>query len=167
MGVCLLFWSLCMMIKKIKNKPTKNTHTQIIFQKSKWSTFACTLSAFSLVSCFSPAAGTRMSHFSNSRLPSYGLAPGNPTIVPFSCQNTCIIRHIYIHHRSIANHNPIQTHTYTPIHQTNTHYPNTCTSDKHTHSSEIHSQLLQIFVLYSKRKKVSVSVISTNKLLMS
>uniref|UniRef100_A0A2M4D9W9 Putative secreted protein n=1 Tax=Anopheles darlingi TaxID=43151 RepID=A0A2M4D9W9_ANODA len=46
---------------------------------------ALILPALSAVITFSTAAGMKMSHCSYIRFsPSYGLAPGNPTIVPFS-----------------------------------------------------------------------------------
>lgn len=53
-----------------------------------WHTLAWIWSAFCLLICFSLAAGTRISHFSNSRLPVYACALGKPTIVPCSWNNT-------------------------------------------------------------------------------
>lgn len=49
-------------------------------------TFACTRWALSFVKTFSLAAGINISHFSNNKSPSYGLAFGKPTIVPLSCE---------------------------------------------------------------------------------
>ena len=49
-------------------------------------TFALILCAFSVVICFSPAAGTKMSHSSSSKFLVVAVALGKPTIVLFACK---------------------------------------------------------------------------------
>lgn len=84
----LITWSQLMEAQQAVYVCLLSKHRDLIMIRSNYSrvcvTLALTLCALFLVSCFSLAAGIRMSHSASRMLPSYGVASGKPTIVPLA-----------------------------------------------------------------------------------
>ena len=69
----------------ITQHPSHFTHHIAPSTHHNTPTLAFIWRATSAVICCSPAAGMRISHGATSRFSSVGVAPGNPTMVSFSC----------------------------------------------------------------------------------
>lgn len=84
MCVCVCIQNVCVCVypKFLSKNVKRETRARIL---SMLNYFTWIRPAFSLVITFSMAAGINMSHGSYIRFsPSYNLAPGKPTMVPFS-----------------------------------------------------------------------------------